>query len=312
MKRRGIQALQRQQRRLVRALREEDPQLANKIASIKLDWYRIKNSSSDDETVDLYIYDEIMSAWMAEWFGGVSAESLIAELNEITASTVNVRINSPGGEVFEAIAIYNALVSHSATINVFVDSLAASAASVIAMAGDKITMMVGSQMMIHDAMGVEMGNAAEMREYAEFLDRQSDNIASIYAVKSGAEADDMRALMLAETWMFAQEAVDLGLADGVYTKPSNADPDDEEEEPAPTEPNEDEETEEGEKELAPEEESEEDDDELENLLNVRHALTNRSWKYNGRKRAPSPVSNVAGRVTDADLDRFIAAMKGKS
>jgi hypothetical protein len=194
----------------------KDPNLAKQIQSTKLDWYKLKNQA-DEETADLYIYDEIMPAYMAEWFGGVSAQ----------------------------------------------DSLAASAASVIAMAGDKITMMVGSQMMIHDAMGLEMGNAAEMREYADFLDRQSDNIASIYAEKSGGDAKDLRGLMLAETWLYPEEAVELGLADEVYTRPSNADPAPEEEdpdkesEPDPEDPNEEEEP------------PEPDEEDPENLMNRR-------------------------------------------
>jgi ATP-dependent protease ClpP protease subunit len=277
----------------------KDPNLAKQIQSTKLDWYKLKNQA-DEETADLYIYDEIMPAYMAEWFGGVSAQGLIEELNEISASTINVRINSPGGAVFEAIAIYNALISHSAAINVYVDSLAASAASVIAMAGDKITMMVGSQMMIHDAMGLEMGNAAEMREYADFLDRQSDNIASIYAEKSGGDAKDLRGLMLAETWLYPEEAVELGLADEVYTRPSNADPAPEEEdpdkesEPDPEDPNEEEEP------------PEPDEEDPENLMNRRHSIVARGFKYAGRRRAPAPPSN--SNIPDSELDKFIAAL----
>ena len=219
----GIKALHH---KFANKVKSKNPALADQLSNVKYDWYRLRNSTDDSDSYDLYIYDEIMPAWLAEWIGGVSAEGLIAELNEVSASQINVRINSPGGAVFEAIAIYNALVTHSATINVYVDALAASAASVIAMAGDKITMMVGSQLMIHDAMGIEAGNAADMREFAKFLDGQSDNLASIYAARNGAEIKDMRALMLAETWMNAQEAVELGLADNVYTKAA----------PAPIEP----------------------------------------------------------------------------
>lgn len=282
-------------------IRNVDPQLATKLSTVKLDWYRIKNSA-DGETADLYIYDEIMPAHMVEWFGGgVSAEGLIEQLSEISASTLNVRINSPGGSAFEGIAIYNTLVSHSATINVYVDALAASAASIVAMAGDKITMMVGSQMMIHDAIGVEMGNAAEMRAMADFLDGQSDNIASIYASKAGGDASDWRAIMLAETWMMAQEAVDMKLADEVYSVEKSKD-ESEEDDGESTE--EDQESTEEPEEEESEEESGDDEEELGNLMNRRHTLVNRGFKYAGRKRAPQPANNT--HLSDRDIEQLLA------
>jgi len=279
----GVSALQKEHRKILDKIRNQNPKLAQEIQSVKVDWFSIKNVADSDET-DVYIYDEIMPQWMAEWFGGVSAEGMIAQLNEISTKTINVRINSPGGAVFEAIAIYNALVSHSATINVYVDALAASAASVVAMAGDKITMMVGSQMMIHDAMGIEIGNAAELRAYAEFLDKQSDNIASIYSAKTGGDPADLRALMLKETWLFANEAVDLGLADEVYSKPASEDEPPSEDEPDPDDPEEEEEGTE-------EESSTEEEESPENKMHKVHSLNNRGFKHAGRKRAPNPVDS---------------------
>ena len=290
-----------QRMRIFDKIKTKDPKLANQLANLELDWYRIKNST-DGETADLYIYDDIVPNWMVDWFGGVSAESLIEQLNGIAATTINVRINSGGGDVYESIAIYNTLVSHSATINVYVDALAASGASIVAMAGDSITMMVGSQMMIHDALGIEMGNAAEMRAFADFLDKQSDNIASIYANKAGGEVKEWRNLMLAETWMFAQEAVEMGLADGVYTQPKDDDPaesveeeekEDEDEEPA--------------EESMPDEKEPEEDEELDNLINRMHAfhsLNNRGYKYSGRKRAPAPIQDHK----DTDISDLVDAM----
>ncbi len=276
---RGITALSQERAKFINYIRNQNPELATQIAALKAPrWFKLKNSTDDDgeEIADLYIYDEIMPHWMAEFLGGVSAEGLIQQLNEISASSINVRINSPGGAVFEAIAIYNALVSHSATINVYVDSLAASAASVIAMAGDKITMMVGSQLMIHDAMGVEMGNAAELREFADFLDKQSDNIASIYAEKSGGKAEDFRALMLAETWMFPEEAVELGLADVVYSRPKDAIPEPEEEK----------------EESGDDAEEEEAEPPVEDLMNRKHPIAAKGFRYAGRRKAPAPVADV--------------------
>ena len=290
-----------QNAKLLKRVKAQNPELAKQLANLDLGWYRIKNST-DGETADLYIYDEIMPAYMVEWWGsGVSAEGLIEALSEISASTINVRINSPGGDVFEAIAIYNTLVSHSATINVYVDALAASAASIIAMAGDKITMMIGSQLMIHDALGIEMGNAADMRAFADFLDKQSDNLASIYKAKAGGDVADWRALMLAETWMFADEAIEMGLADELYA----AEPEEESEESEednPDEPKEGEEEEEPEEDDEEEKEEPDPDEELENLLHKHHSLANRGFKYSGRKRAPSPTNNFAdfaGSLIDA-------------
>lgn len=295
--------LNNQRVKMLQKIRGQNPNLADELTKLQLDWYRLKNSA-DGETTDLYIYDEIMPQYMVDWWGsGVSAEGLVEQLNEINASTINVRINSPGGDVYEAIAIFNTLINHPATINVYVDAIAASAASVIAMAGDKITMMVGSQMMIHDAMGIELGNAADMRAMAEFLDKQSDNIASIYANKAGGEVKEWRDLMLAETWMFAKEAVDMNLADEVYVKSKSAEP----AEGSPEEEGQetpDEETTEETEESGEGNQPLPEDEEIENLMNRKHALANRGFVYNGRKRAPAPNQdhrNYVGNLVDAML-----------
>lgn len=280
---RSLKSIQRYRSKLVNKIRETDPQLAIKLESVKLDWYRIRNATEEKDEADLYIYDEIMPAYMAQWFGGVSAEGLINELNEITASTINIHINSPGGSLFEGIAIYSTLMQHPANINVVVDSLAASAASIIAMSGDKITMVTGSQMMIHDAMDIVMGNPRELRDVADWLDMQSDNIANIYTARAGGDSAEWRAMMLKETWLFSEEAVGLGLADEVYVKPMKKMeemPHKEEEE----DPEEDDDSE--------EEESESNEEEvLDALMSARHPLTNRGFKYAGRKKAPAPTTN---------------------
>lgn len=297
--------LTNQRVKMLKKIKAKNPSLADEMSKFQLDWYRIRNSA-DGETTDLYIYDEIMPNWLVELFGsGVSAEGLIEELNESTASTLNVRINSPGGDVYEAIAIFNTLVNHPATINVYVDAIAASAASVIAMAGDKITMMVGSQIMIHDAMGIEFGNAAEMRAMADFLDKQSDNIASIYANRAGGEISDWRNLMLAETWMFAQEAVDMGLADEIFVKPKSAEP-----EGMPEEEEKPEDQEEGEEnpDETDEEPTPDEEEELSALMSTKHTLANRGFKYPGRKLAPSPTENQSNFVGSL-IDNMFAERK---
>lgn len=174
----------------------------------RTDWYRLTNLA--DGTTDLYIYDEI-------GFFGVTAADLVNQLADLDTGQITVRLNSPGGEIFDGIAIHNALRSHQAKVTVQVDSLAASIASVIAMAGDEIVMAPHSQMMIHDGLGLCVGNAAAMRQMAEMLDRQSDNIAEIYKARAGGRTDSWRNKMRAETWYSAQEAVDAGLADRVAT-----------------------------------------------------------------------------------------------
>ena len=172
-------------------------------------WYRIENKADDSATV--YVYDSI-----GEW--GITADVFVRDLAALKVGTVNLRINSPGGQVFDAVAIYNALTEHSAKVNVTVDGLAASAASFVAMAGDTVTMGFGSQMMIHEAQGLALGNAEDMRSMAEILDRVSDSIAGFYAARAGGEVADWRERMRAETWYSAQEAVDAGLADAVSGK----------------------------------------------------------------------------------------------
>jgi ATP-dependent protease ClpP protease subunit len=181
-------------------------------------WYRITNAMDSPEgpgTPCLYIYGDI-GAW------GITAAQCVAELAEITGPVIDVYINSCGGEVFEGLAVYSALRNHPAKIMVRVDALAASIASVIAMAGDRVTMSPGSQLMIHDANGAVCGEPAELRQYADFLDAQSDNISQIYAERAGGTTKQWRARMQAETWYFADEAVAAGLADEV-AKPARQD-----------------------------------------------------------------------------------------
>ena len=169
-------------------------------------WYSMTALSQSE--AEIFIYDEI-------GVFGVTAGDFVNELREIKAKKITLRINSPGGDVFDGIAIYNACKRHRAEINVFIDGIAASAASFIAMAGDTVTMMPHSQMMIHEAHGLVIGPAEDMRKMADILDKSSDNIASIYAEKAGGTIEDWRARMRNETWFSAQEAVDAGLADGI-------------------------------------------------------------------------------------------------
>lgn len=169
-------------------------------------WYEVKNLSAD--IADLFIYDEIGS-----W--GVTSSQFIKDLGDVKAKNLNIRISSPGGDVFEGLAILNALRQHPAHKTVTVDGMAASAASFIAMAGDTIRMSPQSMMMVHDANAAAQGDARDMRALADLLDKTSDNIAAIYAQRTGRPADEWRQVMLEETWFTDQEAVDAGLADEI-------------------------------------------------------------------------------------------------
>lgn len=169
-------------------------------------WYEIKNIATD--RAEVAIYDEI-------GFWGVTASDFVRDLQGVQAKNITLHINSPGGDVFDGIAILNALRQHSATVDVVIDGLAASAASFIAMAGDTITMAPNAMIMIHEASGLVIGNAEDMTEMAALLDKTSANIANVYAQRAGGTAEDWRQAMRVETWYSDQEAVDAGLADAI-------------------------------------------------------------------------------------------------
>ncbi len=170
----------------------------------------------EGDAAEMRLYDPIDS-WGGWW--GVSAKEVAAALALVPESvtTIHLRINSPGGEVWDALAIANQLRRHKARIVAHVDGIAASAASVIAVTCDEVVMGLGAQMMIHDAWNIMMGDAAALRASADRLTKDSDAIAALYARKAGGTAADWRAAMTAgpkrETWYSAEEAVAAGLAD---------------------------------------------------------------------------------------------------
>ncbi|MCW7553300.1 ATP-dependent Clp protease proteolytic subunit [Endozoicomonas gorgoniicola] len=133
----------------------------------------------------------------------------------LDATNIDVRINSRGGMVFEGIAIYNVLRAHKADIHVNIDGLAASIASVIAMAGDTVSMAENSMMMIHNPYGWAMGDADEMRKTADVMDKVTDSIAVSYTARTGKTVEEMKAMMDEEIWFSAAEALELGLVDGI-------------------------------------------------------------------------------------------------
>lgn len=172
----------------------------------KPSWYRIENKTEAE--ADVFIYNEIGGL-------GVTADDFVRDLRAIKARKINLHLNSPGGDVFDALTMHTALKQHAAEITVYVDGLAASAASLVAVAGQRVIMAKHSFMMVHEAHGLTLGDSADMRKAADLLDLMSDNIASIYAEKTGGSKEDWRAHMAKETWFGDQEAVNVGLADEV-------------------------------------------------------------------------------------------------
>jgi ATP-dependent protease ClpP protease subunit len=174
------------------------------------EWFKITNAEGDDDDESSAVID--IYGDIGTW--GVNATDFVAALRAITADSIDLHINSGGGSIYEALAIYNALIDHPANVVVHVDGIAASAASFISQAGDRVVMGRNAELMIHDGIGMTYGNAALHLEMAELLNKASDNIASIYAGRAGrVSATVWRQRMKSETWYSAQEAVDAGLAD---------------------------------------------------------------------------------------------------
>lgn len=169
-----------------------------------------------DDAVEILLYDAIVDSEIeAEWWGGVAPEPFVRTLRGITAREIHLRLNSPGGSVFAARAMEQALREHSARIIVHVDGYAASAASFLAMAGDEIIMGKGAMMMIHKSWTFTWGNADELKKTADLLDKIDGTLVQTYADRSGSMPGQIASWMDAETWFTAQEAVDAGLADSI-------------------------------------------------------------------------------------------------
>jgi ATP-dependent protease ClpP protease subunit len=175
----------------------------------RTDWYTIKNhDTSNSARID--IYSEI-------GYWGVTAQDFINELNQLEVDEIDLHLATPGGEVWDGIAIYNALIDHPAKVTATVDSHALSCGSLILQAGDHRIMNRNSETMIHRAIGFAIGNDDVMEEARDLLKKCSANIASIYEDRSGVSAEQWLEAMRKETWYSAKEAVDAGLADEYVT-----------------------------------------------------------------------------------------------
>jgi ATP-dependent protease ClpP protease subunit len=183
-------------------------------------------TAADTDKPKLYVYD-VIGGW------DMDASSFVQAVHAVQAPALDLHVNSPGGFVFDAVAMFEALRGTPASVDVHIDGLAASAASFLAMAGSSVDIAKGGRMMIHDAAGATWGNAADMRDYADLLDSVSADISGFYADKAGGSPEMWRAAMLAETWYSADQAVDAGLADRVAGAEDKPAPDTAEEDPVP-------------------------------------------------------------------------------
>lgn len=182
------------------------------------EWFRFDNAADEPTVAEIHLIDFI-GDWIDDYWGfGVTAKAFVEQLAKLpeAVTTIRLHINSPGGDVFAAVNIANALrdqrVSKGRRVEVVVDGLAASAASVVMMAGDTIAVSDNALVMVHNPWTIAVGNAVEMRKTADTLDTIRQTIIATYQWHSELSADELSALMDAETWMDADEAIANGFA----------------------------------------------------------------------------------------------------
>lgn len=177
-------------------------------------FWEFRAQADNPKVGELLLYGEISEV---SWWGDeVTPKQFREELEALgDIEELRVYINSPGGDVFAGQAILSMLKRHSAYKVVYIDGLAASAASIVAMAGDVIRMPRNAMMMIHNVWTIVVGDANELREVADALDRITESVVAAYEEKTGLDRDEIKRMMDAETWMTAEEAVELGFADEI-------------------------------------------------------------------------------------------------
>ena len=175
-------------------------------------WNWIKNDAGDEEERTLVLNGEISDE---TWYGDEVTPALFAKELNAGSGNITVWINSPGGDVYAAAQIYNMLMEYKGDVTVKVDALAASAASVIAMAGTTVLMSPLSLMMIHNPITVAIGDSKEMQKAGEMLNEVKESIMNAYEIKTGMDRKKISHLMDAESWFNAKKAVELGFADGI-------------------------------------------------------------------------------------------------
>lgn len=182
----------------------------------KAPWYSIRAKANVNGAAEIFIYGDIGESY---WEETISARDFVADLKEIDAAEITIRINSVGGSVPDGVAIYNAIKRHPANITVAIDAMAYSIASLIAMAGDTVEMSDNALMMLHAPWTIAMGNSKSMRETADMLDTWADAMSNSYAAKTGKTKDDILGLIGDGTdhYFTAAEALDYGLVDSVVS-----------------------------------------------------------------------------------------------
>jgi ATP-dependent Clp endopeptidase proteolytic subunit ClpP len=170
-------------------------------------WYNIQGKATD-AVAEIYIFDEIGAY-------GITAQDFIAEMKEYKDTPVNLRINCIGGDVFDGMAMYNIIKKREAKTTAYIEGIAASMGSVIALAADEVVMAENSLFMIHNAWGGAMGEAEDMRKTASVLEKISGEIANIYKRKTRLSLDRITDMMDEETWLNAEEAYELGFVDSI-------------------------------------------------------------------------------------------------
>tara|TARA_Y100000401_G_C8321779_1_gene225741 strand:+ start:1467 stop:2501 length:1035 start_codon:yes stop_codon:yes gene_type:complete len=173
---------------------------------MKNKWYNIQNKA--ENAAEVYIFDEIGNY-------GVTAQDFISELKNLKDRPVNLRINSLGGDVFNGMAIYNVLKKRQNKTTVYIEGIAASIATIIALGADEVVMSENSLFMIHNAWGGTMGDAKDMRKSAQTLEKISQELTQIYVKKTGLAYEAVSMMMDEETWLNAHEAYDLGFVDSI-------------------------------------------------------------------------------------------------
>lgn len=166
-------------------------------------------SEAKNSDAHIYLYD-IIDAWF-----GVSAQMMVDALNAAAGKTVHLHVNSPGGDVFESVAMASAIAAHDGDVIVHIDGIAASAATRVALAGNEVKIADSGLLMIHNSWTLAWGNAEEIRRTADLLDKVDTGIVADYARKTGASDQQIRDWMAAETWFNAQEALDNKFVDAI-------------------------------------------------------------------------------------------------
>ena len=191
-------------------MNEEYPDESQRRAVCESQWERKDMIKAKGTSAEVLIYDDIGEGW----FGGISAKAFAEDIKKLgNIKKIDVRINSYGGSVFDGLAIYNTLKKHSAEVSVAIDGIAASIASIIAMAGDTISIAENGFLMIHDPWSVAMGTAEDLRSEADVMDKVRDSLLDTYMNKATVSRQEISDMMSNETWLTAKEAANTGLVD---------------------------------------------------------------------------------------------------